>query len=203
LGQRELHRVSTFPFRDFVAVSDGAATAAVFARGLRAYRADEAGTVALLLRRSVEWVTKTNLQDREGDAGPAFYVPDARCERRVRHELAFASGAFPAASPGLLALNATFQQPPLIARKEGAGTRRVWHLFQEPVPLSSLRVQGQLLARVVNPTPHAQPLSRIYPVVDVSGAPADRRRQLPPTRSPRSRSTWRRNPYRLRQKTAP
>lgn len=171
LGQRELNAVTTFPFQDFVAVDDGAATAAVLARGLRAYRADEAGTITLLLRRSVEWVTKTDLQDREGDAGPAFYVPDARCERRVRHELAFVTGTFRAATPELLALSATFQQPPLIARKEGAGTRRVWHLFQEPLPVSSLQVQGQqLLARVANPTPQPLLLSRTYPVVDVWGA---------------------------------
>ncbi|MDT8306046.1 MAG: hypothetical protein RRC07_08930 [Anaerolineae bacterium] len=171
LGQRELHAVTTFPFHDFVAVSDGDATAAVFARGLHAYRADGAGTVTLHLRRAVEWLTKTDLADREGDAGPAFYVPDARCERQVLHELAFAAGTFGPASTRLLALNATFQQPPLLVRKEGAGARRSWQLYRESLPQSSLRVVDEKLqARLYNPAPQPQPLSQRYAALDMTGA---------------------------------
>lgn len=95
LGQRELDAVSTFPFHDFVAVSDGDSTVAILAKGLRAYRAEEGGVVILPLRRAVEWLTKADLEKRVGDAGPFFYVPDARCERRVRHEVAVAFGRFP------------------------------------------------------------------------------------------------------------
>jgi alpha-mannosidase len=171
LGQRELHRVSTFPFHDFVAVGDGSASAAVFARALHAYSAGEDGTISLLLRRAVEWVTKSNLPDREGDAGPAFYVPDARCERAVRHELAFDCGKFQTSSPELLALNATFQQPPLLVRKEGSGSLHEWQLLQAPLPLSSLRLQGgQLLARLYNPAPSPAPLPASHQLVDVWGA---------------------------------
>jgi alpha-mannosidase len=171
LGQRELHRVSTFPFHDFVAVSAAAATAAVFARGLHAYSAAEDGAISLLLRRSVEWVTKSNLPDREGDAGPAFYVPDARCERAVRHELAFARGDFAAPSPELLALNGTFQYSPLLVRHEGSGSQREWQLLNEALPLSRLRLQGgQLLARIYNPTTRPAPLAAPHQLVDVWGA---------------------------------
>lgn len=171
LGQRELHAVTTFPFHDFVALSDGAETAVVFVRGLHAYRADGDGKVTLLLRRAVEWLTRTDLKDREGDAGPAFYVPDARCERQVTHEVAFAAGAFEPASTELLALNATFQQPALLVHKQGAGTRLTWQLFRESLPQSSLRVVGeQLQARLYNPTARPQPLSDRFVALDMKGA---------------------------------
>lgn len=170
LGQRELNRVTTFPFHDYVAVGDGAGAAVVFARGLHAYSAAAGGVISLLLRRSVEWVTKSDLPDREGDAGPAFYVPGARCERLVRHELAFAAGDFAAPSLPLLALNAAFQQPPLLVRREGPGRRRHWPLLHEPLPLSSLRRQGaRLLARVYNPAPTPAPLSAPQRLVSVRG----------------------------------
>jgi hypothetical protein len=162
--------VSTLPFHDFVAVGCGNGSAAVFARGLHAYRAGNDGTVRLLLRRAVEWLTRTDLEDREGDAGPAFYVPGARCERRVQHELAFAAGSFLPASPELLALNAAFQQPALLVRKGGSGTLRQWSLFQERLPLSSLHVRNkQAIIRISNPTPEPQPLSRPYTTADMLG----------------------------------
>ncbi|HIC89702.1 MAG TPA: hypothetical protein EYP04_09925, partial [Anaerolineae bacterium] len=92
LGQRELGEVRTFPFHDFVMISDGSSPAVVMAKGIRAYQADDDGTIALTLRRSVEWLTASDLQHRSGDAGPFMYVPDARCERTVRHEIAVMIG---------------------------------------------------------------------------------------------------------------
>jgi hypothetical protein len=173
--------VTTFPFHDFVAVGGGNGSAAVLARGLHAYRAGNDGTVRLLLRRAVEWLTRTDLEDREGDAGPAFYVPGARCERRVQHELAFAAGSFLPASPELLALNAAFQQPPVLARKEGSGARREWPLFRERLPLSSLHVRdGQAIVRLANPAPEPEPLSRLYTAVDVQGGEQGTISAVPP-----------------------
>lgn len=78
--------VSTFPFHDFVAMSDNAGSVAVLAKGIRSYDADGAGTLRLHLRRAVEWLTAADLPHRIGDAGPFFYVPDARCERTVRRK---------------------------------------------------------------------------------------------------------------------
>lgn len=170
LGQRELHAVITFPFHDFVAIGDEKGSAAVFARGLHAYRAGDDGAITLLLRRAVEWLTRSNLPDREGDAGPAFYVPGARGERWVRHDLAFAAGSFAPDSPELLALNGVFQQPALLVRREGSGVHRQWPLFQERLPLSSLHVRNrQAVIRIANPTAELQPLSRRYTTVDVQG----------------------------------
>lgn len=186
LGQRELNVVSTFPFHDFVAVtlaSEGNAgagpTVAVLARGLHSYTAGD-GAVTLLLQRAVQWLTRAELGNRVGDAGPFFYVPDARCERTVRHEVAVAVGPFAPDSMALQRLNAAFQNPALIVTVQrndahvvpGKGGSRSWGLLQEDVPLGSLHMrQGQLLARFYNPTPHSQPLSHVYQATDIWGAP--------------------------------
>jgi hypothetical protein len=175
LGQRELHAVSDFPFHNFVLVCSGQQTAVVFSRGTRAYRADETGTITLPLRRAVEWLTRADLRDRVGDAGPFFYVPDARCERRVRHELGIAIGDFNPNSRALQKLNAVFQNPPLavqVSRVDNAFTKTAhrWAFLQEQVPLASLRFQGEkILARFYNPTGQPIPLSRAYQEIDVWG----------------------------------
>lgn len=169
LGQRELGEVRTFPFHELVAISDQQSTSVVFARDLHAYRA-EAGTLSLTLRRSIEWLTRADLEFRVGDAGPFFYVPDARCERKVRHELAFAVLPYPADSMALQALNAAFQNPPLVVRSGGSGDRRHWAFLQEDLPLSSLQVHEEaLLARFYNPTGHTASLSHAYLDTDVWG----------------------------------
>ncbi len=170
LGQRELGAVSTFSYHDFVAVSNAETTVAILAKGIHAYAAFADGTVTLTLRRAVEWLTKADLQYRVGDAGPFFYVPDGRCERTVRHELAIAMGQFPADSMTLQRLNVAFQNPPLIVQGKGNGSQTRWQLIQENIPLSSLQIRdGALLARFYNPTTQVQPLSRAYSQTDVWG----------------------------------
>lgn len=181
LGQRELNVVDTFPFHGFVAITDGASTAAVLARGLRAYAADEQGTLRLPLRRAVEWLTRGGLHNRVGDAGPFFYVPGARCERAERHELGFVCGAFAPDSTTLQALNAAFQNPPLVVACQGGGEARVWPLLREDLPLSSLHVRGDaLLARLYNPTGQPIPLRQPRRATDVWGAAGAEVTVLPP-----------------------
>ncbi|MGH2543217.1 MAG: hypothetical protein ACRDIB_10480, partial [Ardenticatenaceae bacterium] len=170
LGQRELGAVSTFPFHDFVALSSGASSAVILAKGLRAYRADDDGTLTLTLRRAVEWLTAADLPHRVGDAGPFFYVPDARCERKVSHELAafMAEGALDEIA--LQHLNAGFQNPPLIVQARGGGEQAEWSVFQEGLPLSSLYLHdGNLLARLFNPTTKEVALRHEYLWADVIG----------------------------------
>lgn len=175
LGQRELNSVSDFPFHDFVAVhAPDKPCIAVLSKGLRAYRADEEGNVTLTLRRAVEWVTKADLPDRIGDAGPFFYVPDARCERRVRHEIGLVAGSFEPHSMALQQLNAAFQNPPLIAQVHSDGQRQQWQLLREDLPLSSLcRNEDFILARFYNPSDRVQPFSRQYHRTDIRGAGTD------------------------------
>ena len=172
MGQRELNAVSTFPFHDFVAVGGAGSTLAVFAKGLHTYAVSEDGTLKLTLRRSVEWVTKTNLSDRVGDAGPFFYVPDARCERQVQHEVAVVLGPFAGDGMELQRLNAAYQTPPLVVEAAGRGEKTGWRLLQENVPLSSLQIDGDaVLARFYNPTAADQPLEGVYRATDVQGKP--------------------------------
>lgn len=156
LGQRELGRVDSFPFHDYVALSNGQKTAAVFAKGIHAYEA-KAGRLALTLRRSVEWLTKANLEHRIGDAGPFFYVPDARCERTVQHEIGFVLGDFDADDSSLQRHNASFKYSPVIVEKTGDGQETRWAYKQRNVPLSSLRVKAkEIQARWFNPTAKGQ-----------------------------------------------
>lgn len=174
LGQRELNSVSAFPFQDFVALGDSSATVAVFARGIRSYSADETGVISLLLQRSVEWLTRADLRDRVGDAGPFFYVPDARGERVVRHEVGVACVRDAGDGMAVQQLNAAFQLPPLVVWTGSSGGAASWRLLQEDAPLSSLQVvDGSALARFANPTRQAQPLSAAYQQTDVWGAPGD------------------------------
>ncbi|HSM57086.1 MAG TPA: hypothetical protein VK879_13115, partial [Candidatus Sulfomarinibacteraceae bacterium] len=175
LGQRELNRVTNFPMHGFVAAENGEGhTTAILARGIYAYHSGEEGQIGLPLRRAVQWVTQADLQDRVGDAGPFFYVPGARCERRARHEVAVALGPFAPDSLDLQRLSAVFHNPPLIVRVRGDGERERWQLLQEDVPLSSLSRQGEaMLARFYNPLSRALPFSRVYLRKDVWGAARD------------------------------
>ena len=175
LGQRELNAVSTFPMHDFVAVANDSAMIAVLSKGIRAYSAAELGTIRLPLRRSVEWLTKADLPNRVGDAGPFFYVPDARCERIVRHEVAAVVGLNSIEPEAFQSLLAAYQNPPLIVKHEGDGAQTRWQVLQESLPLSSLQVvDGAVLARFYNPVGGERPFSRPYTKTNVWGEPEGR-----------------------------
>jgi alpha-mannosidase len=173
LGQRELAPVKTFPFQDFVAVSNGKTTTAVLAKGLHAYQADEDGTLSVTLRRAVEQLTRPNLKYRVGDAGPFFYVPDARCERTVRHELAvMMMGDLTIDDLAFQQVSAAFQNPPLLVKVTGRGQQRQWQYLREYLPLSSLHLSGdKILARFFNPTLSSASFSQPYQQTDVFGNP--------------------------------
>jgi alpha-mannosidase len=170
LGQRELNAISTFPFQDFLSISGKENSVTIFAKGLRAYSAGENGRLKIPLNRAVEWLTKPDLEDRVGDAGPFFYVPDGRGERLVSHELAVGFCPFPAGSLELQALNAAYQNPPLVVQVEGQGERTRWQVFHEELPISSLsRIGEKALVRLYNPTSQPQSLRRPYLQTDVWG----------------------------------
>ncbi len=172
LGQREIGAIKTFPFQDFVTISNEQSAVAVLAQGLHAYQADEAGKITIPLRRAVEWLTKPDLEYRVGDAGPFFYVPDARCERKVTHELAVMITDFGVDDPQFHALNAGFQNPPLIVETSGSGAQTEWQFWQENLPLSSLHISNdRILTRCFNPTSHPIPLSHPRMKTDVFGHP--------------------------------
>ncbi len=84
LAAREIGSTKDFPFSDFVRVGNGY----ILSRGLKEYRFED--FLYITLFRSVEWITLPDVPGRVGDAGPVMYVPGARCERRMRFDLAFA-----------------------------------------------------------------------------------------------------------------
>lgn len=172
MGQRELDQVSTFPFHNFVAISEGNSTAVVMAKGIRSYRAGNDGSISLTLRRSVEWLTVLDLQHRSGDAGPFMYVPDARCERMVKHEIAVLFSKANIDDMTIPSWNESFQNPPFLVTNHGAGNQTEWQLLQEDLPLSSLNIyEDKLLARFYNPTTKNYPLHREYPETTIWGSP--------------------------------
>ncbi len=181
MGQRELVEVRTFPFHDFVAIDDGNGVSAVMAKGIRAYQADESGAISLILRRSVEWITVSDLALRAGDAGPFMYVPDARAERSVRHEIAVCLGHGAFDDIQLQRLNAGFQNPPLLVHVQGEGQQTHWALLREALPLSNVQWRAnRLLARLYNPTNQQRPLTQPYRQTDVWGEPIAEVSTIPP-----------------------
>lgn len=90
IGARECEPITTFPQRTFVDVTDGKVGAAVLNRGLPEYEVlRENNTIALTLFRGINWITRTDLNTRIGDAGPEISVPDAQCLRYMEFNYAF------------------------------------------------------------------------------------------------------------------
>lgn len=169
MGQRETELVTEYPFHDLVALSDETTTRAVLARGLRAYRSDSAGTIRIGLRRAVEWLAKTGLRYRIGDAGPAMYVPGARSERLVEHQLGYVSTTN---AIELRRANEAFQNPPTIVEVSGPVTDGAssWTAFTAPVPASTLTLGEESAAlRLYNPLAEPAALGSPLPVADLRG----------------------------------
>ncbi len=104
-------------------------------------------------------------------------MPDARCERQVRHELAVAIGDYAPDDIALHRLNAAFQTPPLIVEQRAQPdnahhTRTEWQFLRADLPLDSLHLRGeQILARVHNPTTQSITLREPAQHTDVWGTP--------------------------------
>ena len=154
LAAREVGSVSDFPFQGFVALSGGDRTEAIFAKGLREYKVDEAGTISVTLKRSVEWLAKPELRTRVGDAGPYMYVPSARDERRTKFELALVDMAAGVRSPEFLKWYYLFDYGYLLFENKGfEGNRSAATIWNEPLPWSGMQIveNGQSIMRVYSP----------------------------------------------------
>lgn len=153
MGQREVNEVTTFPFQDFVASFRNGRSVVVHARGLRAYRVTHQGAIVVPLRRSVEWLAKTGLRGRAGDAGPLMYVPGARCERITRHEFGVSVVEASPDDQEFAALCESFRNPPIVIEvAKSLGTETRWEPLQSKLPISALRLGDEgPLARFYNP----------------------------------------------------
>lgn len=172
MGQREVRMVDEFPFQGFVAVEEPGRTCAVLARGIRSYSSDATGMISVALRRSVEWLARSGLAHRQGDAGPAMYVPGARSERTIRHEVGFAVLCGPSRSElDLWRLNEGFQNPPLLVQVRGSGRIESWSVFDEDLPTAGFELLGDRpVLRMFNPQGRSHQLSTERSKVSVRGA---------------------------------
>ncbi len=163
MGQREVGAVDEFPFHDFVALQGGERATMVLAKGLRSYRSSEIGLLSVAIRRSVEWLAKTGLERRQGDAGPAMYVPGARSERTVRHHLGFAVLPADSSAIDLFGIGEAFHRPPLIVDVTEGDADGVtsWQVIGEELPMAGLElVDGRPLLRLFNPATEVRALAR-------------------------------------------
>jgi len=173
MGQRETGYVTEWPFHDYVAMSANDRTHAVLAKGPRGYRSSADGVISIALRRSVEWLAKTGLKLRSGDAGPAMYVPGARCERVVEHRLGFAVLAGSITESGLAEHSEAFHNPPMIIEVAGtpADAPAGWSLLSAPLATTACVADGEAtVVRLYNPLSIDQALAAPVDATSIRGA---------------------------------
>lgn len=121
IGARECEKEYTFPMKDFVAIADNSKTFAVMTRGLSEYEV-RGNTIFITLLRASEWIARSDLKMRIGDAGPAMYTPDAQCLREIRYDIGVFVGKGDVQNSGLTKWTQIFHNPPLILEvNEGTG----------------------------------------------------------------------------------
>ncbi|NNE95870.1 MAG: hypothetical protein HKN24_07565, partial [Acidimicrobiales bacterium] len=181
MGQRETGSVDEFPVHDFLALSDQNRAWAVLGSGNRSCSSTPDGTMSLGLRRATEWLALTGLSGRSGDAGPAMYVPGARCEREVIHRLALVVLPGPDTIGRLVPLSEAFHNPALIADVDGEGTEIEWRAFTESLPMTSLAMEdGTPTARFYNPHNEPHPLTQPRPRTSLRGSDLGSATELEP-----------------------
>ncbi len=154
MAAREVDCVTDFPFQGLVALGDAKRTRAMLARGLREYAVDQSGTIAVTLKRSVQWLAKGDLRTRVGDAGPCMYTPGARDQRNTRFELGFIDLAAPLRSEAFLKWFYLFEYGYLCFNNTAfKGQRRRVRLWNDTLPWSGIQSigPGRSLIRVYNP----------------------------------------------------
>jgi alpha-mannosidase len=126
--------------------------------GLREYAVLHDGrTIAITLLRAVGWLSRGDMAERKGHAGPALETPSAQCigERTYRYCVVPLAGEMTLARAGREIRE--FQTPARVVR----GTAPVGPLFElareSAVQASALRAgpEGALVVRVFNPR-HAE-----------------------------------------------
>lgn len=156
-SQRDLVQTFTFPFHDYISPVGSNSKVHLLAKGLRAYQTEGSGTIDIVLSRPVDWLMKPSVHHfHSGDAGPKYYVPDARSQREVTIDCAL---LIDTKGPEDIAFHQAvdhYMHPPLIFTVESShGDKSKLPIFDEHVLVSSLHVyNGKRLARLYNPTHH-------------------------------------------------
>ena len=176
IGQRDVEKTFTFPFHHFVfpksSVSKKTITPVLVAKGIKAYQTQGHNTIDVVLRRSVDWIMKPEgHRYHTGDAGPKFYVPGAKCERKITLECGI---FFSTQAPNELSFHTkvdSYVTPPLLFQVyNNESSNNKLELLEESVIISSLReYDGKILARIYNPTNKKIRFKSSYPATDPFG----------------------------------
>lgn len=172
VGQRDMYRTFTFPFHSYISPVKNGTNVHVLAKGIKAYQTENLQHIDIVLNRSVDWLMKTGEHlYHSGDAGPKFYVPDARCQRETTIECAvFVSNFGPKDSEFYQTVD-SFINPSLLFSVTGSnGDKTKLNIYKENVPFSSIhQYNGMSLARIYNPTAEIISLSEEYESTDPFG----------------------------------
>jgi membrane-associated phospholipid phosphatase len=139
---------------DLVAVEGATRGLAVGVDGLREYAVLHDGrTITITLIRAVGWLSRGDLPERKGHAGPALETPSAQCigTREYRYCVVVLGGemSLPRASREI----GEWLSPPWLGRGD-AGTHSFYSIDRDaPIQASALRggADGTLVLRLVNP----------------------------------------------------
>jgi membrane-associated phospholipid phosphatase len=141
---------------DFVAIRGATRGLAVGVDGLREYAVLHDGqTIAVTLLRAVGFLSRGDLPERRGHAGPALPTPSAQClgERQYRYTVVPLAGETEIASAARTVRE--WLLPPVVIRGDGAPRSFLSFAGDTTVVLSSLRAarDGSLVVRLANPHP--------------------------------------------------
>jgi membrane-associated phospholipid phosphatase len=140
---------------DFVAVKGATKGLALGVDGLREYSVlHDGGTIAITLLRAVGFLSRGDLPERRGHAGPELATPSAQClgTRAYRYTLIPLDGETDV--PRAARWVREWLSPPLVV--SGDGRPRTFVSFvdpQTPLVLTALRAEpdGALIVRIANP----------------------------------------------------
>lgn len=158
IGARECEKEYTFPMKDFVAITDNLKTFGVMTRGLSEYEARD-NTIFVTLLRAVEWIARSDLKMRTGDAGPAMYTPDAQCLREINYKIGIFVGKGDIQSSELTKWAQIFHNSPVIVKvSESAGKSvrdfSLWNFEDTNLKLTATKVAENadgIIVRFFNP----------------------------------------------------
>jgi len=141
VAAREVGECRTFPCKDLVGLEQGDVTCALFPRGIYAYTTHGPGRGAgVVLQRAVEWIARSDVPGRVGDAGPAMYVPGARCQRIMELEV----GLYLGPTEKLTQWKGAFCTPPMILWFSGDGVEQELQFYEAPGAEFAALTQGKL-----------------------------------------------------------
>ncbi len=145
----------TRALHDLVAVEREGNWFAVGVDGLREYAIlHDGNTIAITLLRAVGWLSRSDLRERKGGAGPELETPSAQCpgEREYRYSVVPRSRSLAEAERRIR----EWLSPPWVGHGSGMA-RSFLDIGDSPLRLSSVRsaADGRVAVRMVNPGPEA------------------------------------------------